>query len=244
MRKHLVYIILVFIFLNSCDDNADSVSPEINGKGGSLAQFTFIGDKLYVVTNDELITFKTRQRQPLVELDREFLRRGVETIFPKGNLLFLGTQFGMYIYETDQNGIPKYKSLTTHFFSCDPVVANDKHAFVTLNSVFGNCGRGVNELNFYDISNIENPKIINTIPMNAPRGLGLAGNLLFVCDGGLKVFDVSEPKSVRNPIDTYVVNDAVDVIPDGDHLYVIGEKALYQYKIEEDELKLLSQLDY
>jgi hypothetical protein len=68
--------------------------------------------------------------------------------------------------------------------------------------------------------------------MYGPQGLGIDGDLLFLCDGdaGLKVYNAADPLSILQ-IATFPSINAYDVIPMNKYLFMIGEKGfmLYDY---------------
>jgi len=145
----------------------------------------------------------------------------------------------MKILDIKDPDAPQQISSFTHIRSCDPVVANDKYAFITLR-VSSPCTRGVNELQVLDISNIYNPKLIMQLPMAEPKGLAIDGNNLFVCDGGIKHYDISNINNITLKKKTVV--DATDVIANDGILMVIGTNGLYQYSYSSGDLKFLSQI--
>jgi hypothetical protein len=78
--------------------------------------------------------------------------------------------------------------------------------------------------------------------MQHPHGLGIDGNILFVCEGqfGLKVFDASDPS---NLVQTQFIPGvkSYDVIPFNKILLLTGENGLYQYRYTDPQrLELLS----
>ena len=82
--------------------------------------------------------------------------------------------------------------------SCDPVIADEKYAYVTLRT--GTTCNGVNNrLEILDIANINSPSLVKTYEMTNPHGLSKDGNLLFVCDGanGLKVYNASDVNNLK-----------------------------------------------
>src|SRR5678809_1603828 len=84
----------------------------------------------------------------------------------------------------------------SHARKCDPVIADNTNAFVTLRT--GTTCQGTGEqLDVLDISNLSNPTLIKTYPMTNPHGLAKDGNTLIICDGrdGLKFYNASD---VRN----------------------------------------------
>jgi hypothetical protein len=131
----------------------------------------------------------------------------------------------------------------THATSCDPVIANDNTAFITLHSGT-NCGGALNQLDIVDISNVSNPVAITTVQMTKPLGLSLLGNTLFVCDEGVRVLDV---QNRQNPRQISYLKDikAYDAIAltDQNRLLVIGETGLMQYDCSNpNQLVLLSTI--
>ncbi|HMM10963.1 MAG TPA: hypothetical protein PKE03_02580 [Bacteroidales bacterium] len=231
----LLWTAALLLSLTAC--SKDSQSDE-SGRGGSMARFTIKDNYLYAVDIEKLSTFNIADPQNVNRVNVQYLGFGIETIFPQDDLLFIGAQAGMHIYGLTNPERPDKKSFTSHFRSYDPVVVQDNHAYVTLRSGVGQWG--VNALLIFNISNIYNPQRVKEYAMTNPRGLGIDGNLLFVCDDGLKVFQVN------NNVDLVLLHSfnipAIDVIPDNPYLYVVTEQGLAQYKYENNNLVLLSQL--
>lgn len=77
-----------------------------------------------------------------------------------------------------------------------------------------------------------------------PYGLGIKGNMLFVCDGtaGLKLFDKTNPLEVGF-VKSYADIQAKDVIPLEDKLLMIGGDMLYQYNYVESGVELVSEFE-
>jgi hypothetical protein len=226
----------LLLSLTACRKDTDGTET---GRSGSMTRFTIQGNYLYAVDIEKLSTFKVDNPQNVSKLNEQYLGFGVETIFPYGNHLFIGEQSGMHIYSIENPERPVKKSFTPHFRSYDPVVISGNFAYVTLRTGEGLMG-GNNILCIFNISNLYNPQRVKEYAMTNPRGLGIDGELLFVCDNGLKVFQVS------NGVDLTLLQNfnipAIDVIPDNPYLYVVTEEGLVQYKYENNNLVLLSQL--
>lgn len=218
-----------------CSEDAASLGTSGGtGQGGSLARFTIIGDYLYTLELDALQWFQLAADGSLNPAGELQLSEGKETIFPLGDLLFIGATDGLSIFQIDANGAPTLQSEIAHFVGCDPVVANDRYAYVTLRlescpGLFRS-GNTIDVLNIYDVTDIENPNNIASYPMNDPRGLGLAGETLFLGEGanGLKVLDVSDPFNVF-AISQLTDVHANDVIVLAETLLVIGPEKIVQY---------------
>lgn len=102
------------------------------GQGGSMARFTLANGHLYAVDDYDLRLFDVSKKA-----DPEFVKQinlgwGIETIFPFKDKLFIGSNTGMHIYDISSPAAPEQLSVYSHITSCDPVVANDDYAFVTL----------------------------------------------------------------------------------------------------------------
>lgn len=232
----LLWALALMLSLTACRKDSESADT---GRAGSMARFTIKGNYLYAVDIEKLSTFRIDDPQDVNKLNVQYLGFGVETIYPHGDHLFIGDQSGMHIYSIANPERPEKKSFTPHFRSYDPVVVQGNYAYVTLRTGEGLSG-GVNALYIFNISNLYNPQRVKEYAMTNPRGLGIDGNLLFICDDGLKVFQVS------NGVDLTLLQTfnipAIDVIPDNPYLYVVTEEGLVQYKYENNNLVLLSQL--
>jgi len=102
-------------------------------------------------------------------------------------------------------------------------------------------------LNIYDVSDISKPILKKTLQLNGPMGLGVDGNKLFVCDRGLKVFNISDPLNIRQiddllDIDEVDVRAAYDVIPVDGLLILVAKEGLFQFDYTGDKLKYVSKI--
>lgn len=175
-----------------------SVSSGGVGVAGSLARFALIDNRMYTVSHNDLKVFTIAAPASPFFVSSVSLQQGnIETIFPYKNKLFIGSQSGMFIFDVSNPDQPQKSSQFTHARSCDPVIADDKYAYVTL---FGGsfCGGFSNQLNVIDIRNFNNPLLVKSYNLTSPRGLSKDGNLLLICDGkdGLKIFDAGNASQV------------------------------------------------
>jgi hypothetical protein len=216
------------------------------GVGGSMARFTIVNNFLYTVDYSQLYAFNiSNLKQPIKESVTS-IGWGIETIFPYGKHLFIGSETGMIIYDISAPATPKYLSNFAHVRSCDPVVVQDTLAYVTLRG--GNeCGGFTNQLDVINIKDLGNPRLIKSYSMTGPYGLGIDKTTLFVCDGvaGLKVYNASDVHNIdKNMIKTYSNIDAYDVIPFNNLLIMIGKDGLHQFDYSNPaNIVFLSKLD-
>ena len=135
----------------------------------------------------------------------------------------------MFIYDISNPSSPLRTGQFTHARSCDPVIADDNNAYITLRD--GTSCQGFNnELDVVNVANLSAPSLLKTYPMTHPHGLSKDGNLLFICDGrdGLKMYDASNPsvlvlKKHITGLETY------DAIAWNGNLIVVAKDGLYQY---------------
>jgi len=245
--KNLAYIILLAIALLLPSCAADS-SGELSDPGsagaevlsGSYANMLTIGDKLYVLGNGQLKTLSLANPENPEEINAIDISFDIESLFIANGTVFVGSPDGMFIYTLDGEGIPQFRSQTPYEIieelqPCDPIVANSEFAFATLSTsieVNNDCWRAVslNELRVFDLENLELPVLINTVPMTQPKGVGLDGDHLFVCENtdGLRILDVSDPVNIEE-LEHFPGFAAYDVIPANGLLLVVGPKVLHQY---------------
>lgn len=222
-------------FLVSANMNAGGPSSNnmgvTNGIGGSMARFGLMGDRLYTVSWNDLKVFNTSNTATPAYVKTIQLNQGnIETIFPYKDKLFIGSQSGMFIYNAANADNPVQLSQFAHARACDPVIADDKYAYITLRSN-NSCAGFLNQMDVVDIGTLTSPSLIKAYPLSGPLGLSKDGNLLLVCDGkeGLKIFDATNAFNVTllkqiTGIETYDVialnGLAITVAKDG--LYFIN----------------------
>ncbi|WP_299435154.1 hypothetical protein [uncultured Maribacter sp.] len=220
------------------DTNARSV-----GQGGSLARFKIVEDYLYAVDSHTINVFNIEDLSAPKDLEDVFAGFDIETIFNKGNHLFLGSMRGMYIYDITTPATPTFVSEFQHGTACDPVVVDGNYAYVTLRG--GNaCGATESGLFIVDISVISNPVLAENYPLESPYGLGIKDEKLFICDGeaGLKVYDKTNIENLKE-LNHFKDIDTFDVIPLENQLLMVGDEILYQYEYLNNNIKLISTLE-
>ena len=251
--KQLIYIIVIVLpvfWLQSCLSKSDSIAPGdgTTGIAGSYARFMIVDDHLYVVDRESIKTYSIENPADPAFLNEQFIGSNIETIFNLGDKLFIGAGSGLYIYSISSTGIPQqtgqflYSEWGFGFEPCDPVVANEHYAYVTLNSTnrIQRCRvtfeEQINRLNIFDITDVFHPQLVAWYEMYNPKGVGLDGDILFLCEDsqGLKIFDVSNPENIVL-LKHFPGFTAFDVIPLGGLLLVVGPDNVYQFDYSDIE---------
>jgi hypothetical protein len=233
-------------FGSAAAEAAKSAVSGQTGIGGSMARFTIAGNYLYSIDQSNLYVFDIADgANPLRGINVN-VGWGIETLFPMKEHLFIGSQTGMHIYSIENPANPRFISRFEHMRSCDPVVVQDTIAYVTLRGGTGCWNDFTNQLDLIDIRDIERPELLKSFAMKNPHGLGVDGNLLFICEGenGLVVYDKSEPMTLNQRQVFSMENvHAYDVIPFNDVLMMIGIDGLYQFDYSNpDDIRQLSML--
>ncbi len=232
LRSTLIVLIISFIGSGCAENDGDYAPQSDSGKGGSLARYAISGNALYVVTEQDLVVFDI-QDPSVTRLEKSFqIGLDVETIFPYNDFLFIGSQSAMYLYDISDRLNPQFLSRYAHFTSCDPVVVQGEIAYVSLRGRT-NCNVGSEDLiEKIDVSNVRFPKNLKTTNnVLSPYGLGVKGDVLFVCQGenGLRLFNANSLTVVRD-----MEVHAYDVIVDGEFLILTGDEGIYQYDISNE----------
>jgi len=216
------------VFFTASASQSDTKS---NGTAGSMARFSTVNDYLYALDYSRMNILDIADAANPLLLKRQVLSSTSETIYSFKNNLFIGQPTGMSIYDIQSPTNPKLLSVSAHWQRCDPVIADDKYAYVTIYDG-RNCGGGgsFNQLDIYDINDLTKPVLVKTYLLTNPHGLSKDGNLLFICDGkdGLKIYDATDVANLKllkhiGGIDTY------DVITLNGIAYVVTKEGLYQY---------------
>jgi hypothetical protein len=258
MRKYIIPMVFTAL-LSGCggsgspsgsSSDSSAGSNGGTGKGGSMARFAISGDYLYTLNKRELTVFDITEPDNPFPYTKDRVPWDVETLFSYGEYLYIGAEGGVYIYSkpTPNKGMSELGRFT-HIKSCDPVVVEDGFAYVTLNS--GSSCRlqsGANSLQVLDVTNPLKPISAKMSDGNdtirnmiEPKGLGIDGDILFVCDGkgGLKVFDVNKTENNetnQTTVDLYFNRasslskiNCYDVIPNNKNLIVSNGDDVRQF---------------
>lgn len=237
-KSFLIILIMIFAFSCSKMDSGLSEggkSSPTDGKSGSTARIVVKGDYLYAIDNNSLkvIDISTPDNPNYIKtVDVGF---GIETIYPFKEYLFIGSTTGMYIYSLANPESPSQLSQFEHITSCDPVIANDSFAFVTLR--YNEVCRGwqdVRQIDVINITSVTQPHLINSYTTDDyPYGLDLDSNRLYVChgDAGIVIYDVNKLKSYGGNAEIGSISGitAYDAVFYNNILFVIGESGFYQY---------------
>ena len=233
-----------FFFNGALASSSMSAMPAV-GVSGSMARFTLLNNYLYTVTNQDLKVFNISEPQNPVYSNTVAITGNVETIYPFKNNLFIGSQTGMFVYNTTNPAQPVRVSAFNHATVCDPVIADDQYAYVTLRTGT-NCNGNINRLDILNISNLAAPVFVRSFNLINPHGLSKSGNTLMICDGtaGLKVFDVTAVNDLKL-LQTISGPETFDVIMLNGNAIVVARDGIYQYNYSNPkDVKLTSKINY
>ncbi|MEW4925308.1 hypothetical protein [Algibacter sp. 2305UL17-15] len=222
------------------NDALVSFAESTVGVGGSLARFQIVNNFLYTVGSYSMSIFNIQDLANPVLSTTMNAGWNIETMFAADNYLYLGSTNGMYIYDLKTPSSPEYVSEFTHWEGCDPVVVDGDYAYLTLRG--GNaCGQLESVLEVIDIKDKTNPTLAKRYTLENPYGLGIKGNMLYVCDGtaGLKLFERKTSEDLKL-VKTLKNIQATDVIPLENSLIMIGGNTLYQYRYMQNNVGLIS----
>ncbi|MEM8526068.1 MAG: hypothetical protein AAGG68_15625 [Bacteroidota bacterium] len=224
-----------------------SFAGSSGGAIGSVNRIAKVDNYVYVVSRSKLNTFKDNGALELIASDDVF--QTMETIFPDGDRLFIGTRNSMEIFSIENREQPQQMGNFFHGTACDPVYPDGDVAYLTLRTGdFSDCPGDVNALHVLDVTDIQFPNQIQEITMASPYGLSLIGDRLYVGEGrnGIKIFDATDRRNLTLEKSDESV-EAYDIIrhPNRTDLILIaGTDGLKQYKVEGGDLSLMSQLLY
>ena len=233
----------VFMLSSDAASNKSFAGGSPTGIAGSMARFALMNNYLYTVGESHLKVIDIASASNPLVANTVNLGWGIETIYPfKGNL-FIGSNTGMYIFNTINPAAPVQLSTFSHARVCDPVIADDKYAYITLRDGT-QCQGFINELDIVDISNLAAPVLIKKFNMTNPHGLAKDGNLLFICDGrdGLKIYDASVVTNLQ--LKKQIANfETYDVIAYNGVAIVVAKDGLYQFSYSDiNNIKQLSKI--
>lgn len=244
--KKLIIILFSFLIISCSESNDMGSISDTGGIGSSLARLTLKNNFLYLVNDNTLYSINiSTPEKPLVSNYIQ-IGSGIETIYPYYDYLLIGSESAMYIYSVlEDPSRPQFLSEFQHWEACDPVVAENDYAYVTLRSGSTCSPWSPNQLDVINISNKRSPYLAASMQMKNPHGLAVSGNVLLVCEGsfGLAQVDISNP--IQPKLDSlYTGFHAYDVIIRDNLVIVTGNDGYFQFDISSGYLKQISKIEY
>lgn len=210
-------------------------AQNLSSVSGSLARMVLSDNNIYLLFASllKVIDLKTPESPALVSTME--IAWDVETIYPYNGNLFIGGQTGVRILSLDNPNFPALIGTYNHDWQCDPIVVQGDVAYVTLRGGW-TCWGGESSLDLLDVSDLTQPSLFFSYPLENPFGLAIDGDVLFVADGtaGLKVFEVSDSQSLSK-INQVPDRSVHDIIAINNVAVVIGEQGVAQYDYSDPE---------
>lgn len=250
--RNLFYLFIAILAF-SCTTEFGQQDSQQQAIQGSYNTFIKVNDYLYAVTNDKLVTILAEKGKELKQIDAQEIGVNIESIHHHDGNLLIGSKTSMYAYEIGDNGIPLRSSNTNYFefpqqCSSDPIAAVDHYAYVTLSTEARiECSTvQINEIRIYDIKNTGKPELVFTIETDNPKGITIADNHLFVCDGtdGFLVYDITNRTSPVEIGAGTIEAEAYDVVTKNGVLTTFSKDKVNQYDITDvNDIQFLSSID-
>ena len=99
-RIKIYYLTILLLFLAACSSDSDiSASSEGTGTAGSFASFIIIDDYLYAINAGAIHTYLLEENGEMTFSSSLSLDSNLETLFPYGDLLLVGSQNGVFFLD-------------------------------------------------------------------------------------------------------------------------------------------------
>jgi len=235
-----------YVFINAAyaGPGISTASSGGTGKAGSMARFSLMNNRLYTVSSSDINVFNvSNAASPSFVKTVDMGAWDIETIYPFKNNLFVGSQSGMFIYSVANPDNPVKTGQFVHARACDPVVADDNYAYVTLRS--GTICQGfTNQMDVVNVSNVSAPSLLRSYSFSNPRGLSKDGDLIFLCDGddGLKVLNAADPNNITQ-LRVIPATDTYDVIAFNSIAVMVAKDGIYMVNYSNtSDIKIASKI--
>ena len=203
------------------------------------------GDYLYVLVGEILRVVSLQSPSGPVTVKEVSTGDIAEAMYIDASVLYVGSPTGVTLIDITDPANASVLSNVTHEWQCDPVVADNGIAYVTLGDRGGNCVGGLNQLDILDVSNLQAPSLLASYPMSNPHGLAIEGLTLYVADGysGIKVLDVTDPLNVTT-IDSLTGRSYQDVIVSNNILFAMGSSGIDLFDVSNtQQIQLKSSIE-
>lgn len=183
-------------FACACRTGTFADEPRAPSGASSYATFAVVGDFLYRVDYQRLVTYDISDPTKPTQVSKLNFDWLIETLHPTEQYLFVGGTRGMYVCSRSNPAKPALIGKAEHFRACDPVVVSGNNAFVTLRGGT-DCGQTDDLLLTVDITDPSNPSIVGEKDLTTPFGLAVRDPYLYVSTGttGYTLLSIADPKA-------------------------------------------------
>jgi hypothetical protein len=245
MKKSIFPILALLLIIQSVScSKEDTAAKSGSTKNGSLSRVISIGNFIYAVDDNHLITINAGDPANLSIANNISLGANIQTIYHHNGSLFIGSATQMYVYNIQNN--PAAPSLTSSYIypviiePRDPILALDSVIYSTSTSAVGS---GV--FRVFDSRDLTNPVLLEESFLQTPRGMDVSVNYLYLCNGrfGIWIYSITDP---FHPILESIIdennnlangemgtNDYYDVIAENGQLFCYTKGALLNYNISQ-----------
>ena len=119
MKVNVLFFALCFTALISCNSEFAGVGTGVENATtteGSYANMIVVDDFMYVVNKHKLQTFSVKEQANPQLLNEREIDFNIESLLHYKGSLFIGSPEGMFIFTLDENGIPKFTSVTRQWY--------------------------------------------------------------------------------------------------------------------------------
>lgn len=213
------------------------------GVAGSFARFAQHSRYLYGIDNQNLMPFDLSNPACPVGIGTIPVGWNIETIFPWKDWLFIGSNDAVFIFDNSNPAQPILAQTFLHATGCDPVICDERFAYVTIRDGLNCSPNAINQLEVIDIQQLPGAEMRATYNMVNPRGLAQTPTHLFVCDDGLRVMDKTQAPTLRQVAHVKGIATWDAIYLGANLLLVVGPDGLMQFDVSNPEdPKWLSRL--
>jgi len=211
------------------------------------------GNHLFIISGKSIGAYDISNPQNPIFLGLTQLTYYPLSILCKGDTLFANFDYGVKIYDaSNPANLNLLISSNVKFYS-HPIVASGSYDFITLHTYideeYNGYGptyflAGLNQLWAFNINNLSLTNPVDTLHMQYPQGLAISNNMLYVCDSGLRVFDVSNmPSIISKKVFRFNYNPSNVINYNSTNLVLAADSGIYQYHYDLDTtLSFLSKV--
>jgi len=255
----MILLIISFAFSTGCRKDTYPETPlqfdSLDESGGNLARFAIIGNYLCAVNGGGIKVFNIQAQANPIQVGNMGPGATILSLRTlQDSLLIIGTLTGNYspyalgVYSFKSNQSLQLLGALDSSQAYDPFTYRQNYLFTSEHAGASTSyyvphsqmyAYNVKKLNASYYYNNPDYKIRKNI--YSPLDLSADGNNLFICDSGLKVFDITDMSKIK--LKKHFNIEAQNVLSNNGNLTILGTTGLFQYQYANDTINLLSKIN-